>query len=141
MNPKGRAIALDIGIKRTGIAETDPFQWVASGLTTVATPELISYLQNYTQRETVVLWVVGQPKQLNGQPSESAPIVEAVAQQLTQAFPHIPIHWMDERFTSKMAFQSLIDSGVKKLDRRNKALVDEVAATILLQDYLAQKKS
>lgn len=141
MATKGRAVALDIGIKRTGIAETDPFQWVASGLTTVNTSELIPYLTSYTQREQVVVWVVGQPKQLNGQPSESAPVVAAVAQQLNQAFPDIPIYWMDERFTSKMAFQSLIDSGVKKMDRRNKALVDEVAATILLQDYLTQKKS
>jgi len=135
-----RVLALDIGLKRTGIAVTDDFQLIASGLTTIETPQLISFLQKYLAQEKVVAFVIGEPKQLDGSPSESDAIVRAVASSIQTHFPDVPQRWIDERFTSKMASQSMLAGGMKKKQRQNKGTVDEIAATILLQDYLNRKK-
>ena len=134
-----RLLAIDYGIKRTGIAVTDELQIIASGLTTVDSKELLSFLKNYFAKEKVAKVLVGEPKQMNGQPSESAPLVDAFVLAFQQQFPEIPVERVDERFTSKMAFQTMIDSGLKKKQRQNKGLIDEIAATILLQDYLSRK--
>lgn len=134
-----RLLAIDYGIKRTGIAVTDELQIIASGLTTVDSRELLSFLKNYFAKEQVAKVLVGEPKQMNGQPSESAPLVDAFVVLFEKEFPLIPVERVDERFTSKMAFQTMIDSGLKKKQRQNKGLIDEIAATILLQDYLSRK--
>lgn len=134
-----RLLAIDYGIKRTGIAVTDELQIIASGLTTVDSKELLSFLKNYFAKEQVAKVLVGEPKQMNGQPSESAPLVDAFVVRFEKEFPLIPVERVDERFTSKMAFQTMIDSGLKKKQRQNKGLIDEIAATILLQDYLSRK--
>lgn len=134
-----RLLAIDYGIKRTGIAVTDELQIIASGLTTVDSRELLSFLKNYFAKEQVAKVLVGEPKQMNGQPSESAPLVDAFVARFEKEFPLIPVERVDERFTSKMAFQTMIDSGLKKKQRQNKGLIDEIAATILLQDYLSRK--
>lgn len=131
-----RILALDYGKKRTGLAVTDPLQLIASGLTTVLTHELIPYLRKYIAQEPVELFVIGEPKNLDGEATHGTALVEECIRILQKNFPEIPVKKMDERFTSKMAFRSLIDSGVKKKDRQNKALVDEVSATIILQEYL-----
>ncbi|OYU84733.1 MAG: Holliday junction resolvase RuvX [Flavobacterium sp. BFFFF2] len=135
-----RVLAFDIGLKRTGLAVTDDFQLIASGLTTVETPQLIPFLQKYLAQEKVVAFVIGEPKQLDGSPSESDAIVRSVANKIQTHFPDVPQRWIDERFTSKMASQSMLASGMKKKQRQNKGTVDEIAATILLQDYLNRKK-
>ncbi|MFK5974818.1 MAG: Holliday junction resolvase RuvX [Flavobacteriaceae bacterium] len=135
----GRIMALDYGRKRTGIAVTDEFQMIASGLTTVATHILIDFLKNYVAEENVELFVVGEPKQMNNTPSESEALIQPFLKRLAKVFPEIPTERQDERFTSKMAFQTMIDSGLKKKQRRNKALVDEISATIILQAYLNRK--
>ena len=129
-------MALDYGKKRTGIAVTDMLQIIASGLTTVATPELLDFLTDYTKREPVECFVVGEPKQMDNTPSESEALIIPFLKKLAQNFPGIPIVRQDERFTSKMAFQTMIDSGLKKHQRRNKEMVDEISATIILQAYL-----
>jgi putative Holliday junction resolvase len=134
-----RLLAIDYGIKRTGIAVTDELQIIASGLTTVDSKELLVFLKNYFAKEQVAKVLVGEPKQMNGQPSESAPLVDAFVLAFQQQFPEIPVERVDERFTSKRAFQTMIDSGLKKKQRQNKGLIDEIAATILLQDYLSRK--
>lgn len=131
-----RILALDYGKKRTGLAVTDPLQLIASGLTTVLTHELIPYLRKYIAQEPVELFVIGEPKNLDGEATHGTALVTECIRILQKNFPEIPVKKMDERFTSKMAFRSLIDSGVKKKDRQNKALVDEVSATIILQEYL-----
>lgn len=135
----GRILALDFGKKRTGIAVTDELQIIASGLTTVATEDLIAYLKGYTQKENVELFVIGKPKQLDNSDSESEALIIPFLEKLQKNIPSIPIKRVDERFTSKMAFQTMIDSGLKKKQRRNKALVDEISATIILQSYLYSK--
>lgn len=135
-----RVLALDIGKKRTGIAVTDELQIIASGLTTVNTEELVLFLKDYLEKESVELFVIGEPKQMNYQDSESAPLVLKLASKLESEFPNIPIFSVDERFTSKMAFQTMIDSGLSKKQRRNKALIDEISATIILQSYLSSRK-
>ena len=132
----GRLLAIDFGEKRTGIAVTDELQIIASGLTTVDTSELIPFLIEYTQKETVDLFIVGKPKQMNNTDSQSEVHIEAFLKKLASALPNIPIEREDERFTSKMAFQTMIDSGLKKKQRRNKGLIDEISATIILQSYL-----
>ncbi|MDP5229042.1 MAG: Holliday junction resolvase RuvX [Cellulophaga sp.] len=132
----GRIIAIDFGKVRTGIAITDELQIIASGLTTVATKELIAFLKNYLDKENVDKIVVGEPKQMNNEASESEALIIPFLAKLTSTFPKIPIERQDERFTSKMAFQTMIDSGLKKKQRQNKALVDEISATIILQAYL-----
>ena len=132
-------MALDYGKKRTGIAITDELQLIASGLTTVATHELIAFLRNYVAEENVERFIVGEPKQMDNTPSESEILIAPFLKRLTKVFPDIPIERQDERFTSKIAFQTMIDSGLKKKQRRNKALVDEISATIILQAYLNRK--
>lgn len=131
-----RILAIDFGKVRTGIAVTDELQIIASGLTTVATTELISFLKTYTQQENVALFLVGLPKQMDNTDSESEVLITPFLKKLSKEIPQIPIQRVDERFTSKMAFQSMIDSGLKKNQRKNKALLDEISATIILQSYL-----
>jgi len=132
-----RILALDFGIKRTGIAITDELQIIASGLQTVETQKLIPFLKEYISQEQVERFVVGKPKQMNNLDSESEPFIISFLEKLTKEIPAIPITRVDERFTSKMAFQTMIDSGLKKKQRRNKGLVDEISATIILQSYLS----
>jgi putative Holliday junction resolvase len=131
-----RILAIDYGKKRTGLAVTDPLKIIASGLTTVDTEKLVWYLKEYFAKEEVELILLGNPKQLDGSDNDITPKVEKFFGQLQKLFPQIPAKLIDERFTSKMAFQTMIDSGLKKKDRQNKALIDEVSATILLQGYL-----
>lgn len=131
-----RVLAMDYGTKRTGIAVTDELQIIASGLTTVNTKELIAFLKQYTSEETVELFLVGEPKQMNFEVSESEASISKFLETLKKTFPSIPMKRVDERFTSKMAFQTMIDSGLNKKQRKNKALVDEISATIILQSYL-----
>lgn len=132
----GRVLALDYGLKRTGIAVTDELRLIASGLTTVPTNEIIPFLTQYLKHENVDILVVGEPKQMNNQPSESEALIVPFLEEINKKFPDMPIARQDERFTSKMAFQSMLDGGLKKAQRRNKSLVDEISATIILQDYL-----
>jgi putative Holliday junction resolvase len=134
-----RILAIDYGKKRTGIAVTDSLQIIASGLTTVDTSSLLEFLKNYTQKENVVLILVGKPIQMNNKPSESEVLIQPFLMQLKKELGDIPLKRVDERFTSKMAFQTMIDSGLKKKQRQNKALVDEISATIILQSYLYSK--
>ena len=134
-----RILAIDYGIKRTGIAVTDELQIIASGLTTISSETAIAFLTDYFAKEDVIKVLIGEPKQMNGQPSESAVIIEKFVKQFKNAFPEMKVERVDERFTSKMAMQTMIDSGLKKKQRQNKALVDEIAATIMLQDYLTRK--
>jgi putative Holliday junction resolvase len=131
-----RILAIDYGKKRTGLAVTDPLRIIASGLTTVETPQLFSFLKDYFSKEKVEIVIIGEPKQMDGTPSESTKMIEKFIIQFRQEFPTIKIERMDERFTSKMASKTLLDSGLKKKKRQDKALLDEVAATIMLQDYL-----
>lgn len=135
----GRILAFDYGTKRTGIAVTDPLQLIASGLKTVETSEILTFLKAYCTDEEVVLFVVGMPKQMNNLPSESEQFIKSFIRNLKRTFPEIPIKREDERFTSKMALQSMIDSGIKKKQRQNKAMVDEISATLILQSYLNRK--
>lgn len=131
-----RIIALDYGTKRTGIAVTDELQMIASGLTTVPTADLLVFLKKYFSEEKVELVLLGEPKQMDNTASQSEVGIQEFLKKFTQAFPQMKLERVDERFTSKMAFQSMIDSGLKKKQRRNKALVDEISATIILQSYL-----
>ena len=135
----GRILAIDFGVKRTGIAVTDELQLIASGLTTVQTKDLISFLQSYVKEENVELFLIGLPKQLNNEASESEKHIIPFIAKLESKFSLIPIKRIDERFTSKIAFQTMIDSGLKKKQRQNKALIDEISATIILQSYLYSK--
>lgn len=132
----GRILAMDFGTKRTGLAVTDEMQMIAFGLTTIATVDLMEYLKKYTKAENVSQFVVGEPKQMNNTASESEVFITPFLALLEKQFPTIPIKRHDERFTSKMAFQTMIDSGLNKKQRKNKALVDEISATIILQDFL-----
>ncbi|MEZ4803710.1 MAG: Holliday junction resolvase RuvX [Gelidibacter sp.] len=134
-----RLLAIDYGTKRTGIAVTDELQIIASGLTTVETSKLLPFLQEYCTKENVELVVIGKPKQMNNQVSESEAAILSFIDKLKITLPSIPIVRVDERFTSKMAFQTMIDSGLTKGQRRNKALVDEISATIILQSYMASQ--
>ncbi len=132
----GRILAVDYGLKRTGLAVTDPDRIIASGLTTVPTHTLLDYLSKYFDKEQVDELVVGLPVQMNNTPSETEPHIRGFIRKFAKKFPQIPIQRVDERFTSQMAQQTMIDSGLKKMQRRNKALVDEISATIILQTYL-----
>ena len=136
-----RILSVDYGKKRTGIAVTDPLQIIAGGLATVDTSKLMEWLRNYFAREQVELIVVGEPKQPNGQPSENLPRVLAFVKKLEREFPLIPVKLYDERFTSVMAHQAMIDGGLRRKARQDKALVDEISATIILQSYLESKKN
>ena len=131
-----RVMALDYGVKRTGIAVTDELQMIASGLTTVDTPSLLNFLEDYFKKENVETVVVGEPKQKDNSASQSEVFIAEFLKKFTEKFPDMKLVRVDERFTSKMAFQTMIDSGLKKKKRQNKALVDEVSATIILQSYL-----
>ena len=132
----GRIIAIDFGEKRTGIAVTDELQIIASGLTTIATKDVISFLKDYISKENVELFVVGKPKQMDNSDSQSEALIIPFLEKLSKEIPNILIQRVDERFTSKMAFQTMIDSGLKRKQRRNKGLIDEISATIILQSYL-----
>ena len=134
-----RILAIDYGEKRIGIAITDDLQIIASGLTTIETKKIFSFLTHYLKIENIELFIVGEPKQLNNTESESEKFIKPFVEKLSKTFPKIPIKRIDERFTSKMAFQTMIDSGLKKKQRQNKALIDEISATIILQSYLTQK--
>ena len=131
-----RILAIDYGQKRTGIAVTDEMQIIASGLTTIPSATTIDFLKNYFDKEKVEKVLIGEPKQMNGEPSQSAEIIEAFVRKFKSFFPDMPVVRVDERFTSKMAFQTMIDSGLNKNQRKNKDLLDEISATIMLQDYL-----
>nr|WP_308532990.1 Holliday junction resolvase RuvX [uncultured Prevotella sp.] len=136
----GRIIAIDYGKKRTGIAVTDPLRIIANGLATVSTPELYAFLQEYMQREKVDLIVMGKPTQLSGKPSDNMGRVEQFVLRWKKACPSVPIEYYDERFTSALAHQAMISGGVKKKVRRqDKGLVDEISATIILQDFMRSK--
>ncbi|MFC4268972.1 Holliday junction resolvase RuvX [Polaribacter marinivivus] len=132
----GRILAIDFGKKRTGIAITDELQIIASGLTTVETKLLISFLKDYISRENVELFIIGKPKQMNNNDSESEALILPFIKKLQKEIPQIPLKRVDERFTSKMAFQTMIDGGLKKKQRQDKGLIDEISATIILQSYL-----
>lgn len=134
-----RILAIDYGQKRTGIAITDEMQIIASGLTTIPSETAIAFLKDYFSKEKVEKVLIGEPKQMNGEPSQSTEIIEKFVTQFKNVFPEMAIERVDERFTSKMAFQTMIDSGLKKQQRKNKALIDEISATIMLQDYLTRK--
>jgi len=135
-----KILAMDYGKKRTGIAVTDDMQIIASGLTTVKTDVLFEFLQNYLKNEKVELFLIGEPKQMDYTVSESEKLILPFIEKLKKTFSQIPIKRVDERFTSKMAFQTMIDSGLNKKQRQNKALVDEISATIILQSYLYNEK-
>lgn len=132
----GRIMAIDYGKKRTGLAVTDPVRIIATALTTVETPTLLSYIKDYCAREQVDIFVVGLAKHMDNSWSESMEYIEPFVKQLEEAFPEKEIARVDERFTSKIAFQTMIDSGLKKKQRRDKGMIDQISATIMLQDYL-----
>lgn len=134
----GRIVAIDYGSKRCGLAATDPERIIASGLATVETPRLMDYLRNYCSKETVDTFLVGEPRHMDNTPSEVASLIEPFVEGLRSAFPNIGIARIDERFTSKLAFQAMIDGGLGMKRRRDKALIDTVSATIMLQDYMRQ---
>lgn len=136
----GRIIAIDYGRKRTGLAVTDTMQIIANGLGTVPSGEAADFLRNYSLKEKVDLFVIGQPKQMNNEPSENMRHVEAFVNRLRKVIPDIPIEYFDERFTSVMAHQAMIDGGLKKKKRQDKALVDEISAVLILQGYLEKKR-
>ena len=136
----GRILSIDYGNKRVGLAVTDPLQIIATRLTTVATNEIWDFLADYFSREVVELVLVGYPKQLNNEPSEAIRYINPFLKKFQLTYAEMPLKLMDERFSSKMAFQTMIDAGVKKKDRQNKATVDGVSATIILQSYLEEQK-
>ena len=135
-----RIMAIDYGLKRTGLAVTDPLQIIATGLTTVESPKLIPFLKEYVKKEAVELILIGEPKNWDDSDTHATPLVRQIMAKLQREFPAIPIQPVDERFTSKLASRAMIDMGMKKKQRQNKALVDEIAATILLQEYLGRSK-
>jgi putative Holliday junction resolvase len=132
----GRILAIDYGRKRTGLAVTDPLRIIATALETVATNDLQNFLKIYTQKESVDEFVIGMPKTLRNEDSETAPLVRKCIEELRMNFPNKPIHQVDERFTSSMAKQAMIDGGMKKKDRQEKGNVDKISAVIILQSYL-----
>ncbi len=136
----GRVLAFDFGTKRIGIAETDDLQIIASGLTTVETNQIFDFLANYLSQTKVELFLVGEPKQMDNTASESEVHIQSFLKELIQKYPSIPIERMDERFTSKLAYRTMIDGGLSKKKRQDKALVDQISATIILQDYLEKKR-
>ncbi|RUT77785.1 Holliday junction resolvase RuvX [Ancylomarina longa] len=136
-----RIVAIDYGRKRVGLAVTDPQQIIANGLDTVAAKDVLDYLEKYMQTEKVECIVVGYPKQMNNEDSESMKYLRPFLGQLKKKFPDIPIEMVDERFTSKIAFQTMIDGGLKKKQRQNKAMIDKVSATIILQSYMETRRN
>lgn len=136
----GRILSIDYGRKRTGLAVTDPQQIIAGGLATVSTSELFDWLKAYISREPVESIVIGEPRQPNGEPSENLGRVREFVNRWRKAVPEIPIDYFDERFTSVLAHRAMLDGGLKKKTRQNKALVDEISATIILEDYMRSRK-
>ena len=136
----GRIVAIDYGRKRTGIAVTDTMQIIANGLCTVPGGEVVEFLKKYVSQENVDLFVVGQPKQMNNEPSENMHYVKDFVNRLRKIIPEIPIEYFDERFTSVMAHKAMIEGGLKKKKRQDKALVDEISAVLILQGYLEKKR-
>jgi len=136
----GRILSIDYGNKRVGLAVTDPLKIIATRLTTVPANEIWDFLAGYFAREEVELVLVGYPKQLNNEPSDAIRYINPFLKKFQQVYPEMPLKQMDERFTSQMAFQAMIDAGVKKKDRQNKATIDGVSATIILQSYLEERK-
>ena len=132
----GRIIAIDYGKKRTGLAVSDPMKIIAGGLITLSSPTVISFIKEYVKKEEVDLIILGEPRQMSYEPSENMQRVELFKKKLTQSIPSIPVKMVDERFTSVMAHQAMIQGGLKKTERQNKELIDELSATILLQSYL-----
>lgn len=135
-----RIVAIDYGKKRTGIAVSDTLQLIAGGLTTVPTSELLAFISNYVAREPVERIIVGMPRQMSGEDSENMKRIRPFVQTLRKQLPHIPVEYVDERFTSVLAHRTMLEAGLKKKERQNKALVDEVSAVIILQTYLESKK-
>lgn len=135
-----RILSIDYGKKRTGLAVTDPLQIIAGGLATVPTHELFQFLQDYIAREQVECIVIGEPKRPNGMPSENLERVQQFVNRWRRAVPNIPINYYDERFTSVLAHRAMLEGGLKKKDRQNKALVDEISATIILQNYMESRR-
>lgn len=134
-----RILSIDYGKKRTGLAVTDPLKLIAGGLATVSTSELFNYLQDYIKKEQVEKVIIGKPLQTNGEPSENLNRVQQFVNRWKKNIPQIPIEYYDERFTSVLAHRAILDSGIGKKARQNKALVDEISATILLQDYMESR--
>lgn len=132
----GRLLALDVGKARVGVAVTDPMQIIPNGLTTVENKKLADFLKDYLKKESVDEFIVGLPKQMDGTDSQSMPYVQQVVAMLKRNFPNVPVKMQDERFTSKIAHQAMIDGGMKKMQRRDKAIVDQISATIILQSYM-----
>ena len=137
----GRALALDVGTKRTGVAETDPNQMIATGLTTIPTKDLIPFLREQHNNPGFSDLIVGEPKRLHGEKDEIAHFIENLLRSLASVFKNVSIHRVDERFTSKMASRVIAQSSLKKSVRENKMLIDEVSATIILQDWLYTRKA
>jgi len=137
----GRILALDYGTVRVGVAVTDPLQIIANGLDTVPSSKIIDFLKEYVKKENVETIVVGEPKHMDNTPAQNAEATQKFISLLEQTFPGLPIHTIDERLTSKMAFQAMIDGGMKKKDRRNKAMIDKLSATIILQTFMEMQKN
>jgi putative holliday junction resolvase len=131
-----RILAIDYGLKRTGLAVTDPLKIIATALTTVESPKLIQFLKDYFKKEAVELIVIGEPKNWDESDTHATPLVKKLVEKLKKEFPNMPLKLVDERYTSKMASAAIIEMGIKKKDRRDKSLVDKVAATIILQEYM-----
>ena len=134
-----RILAIDYGLKRTGLAVTDPLQIIASALTTVETPQLFNFLKDYFSRETVELIIIGDPRNLDDSDTHATPHVKKTIERLRKEFPAIPVVPVDERYSSKMAKTAMIEMGMKKMQRRDKATVDKIAATIILQEYMERR--
>ena len=137
----GRILSIDYGVRRTGLAVTDPLKIIAGGLTTVETRQLLKFLQDYVGREPVERFVVGLPKQTNGKDSDNLPRIRQFVAQLNKALPDIPVEMWDERYTSVLAHQTMLMSGIGKKARQNKALVDEISATIILQGWMEARRN
>ena len=140
VSPLARILSIDYGKKRTGIAVTDPLQIIAGGLATVSTSELFDWLKAYLAKESVERIIIGEPRQPNGQPSENLQRVQQFVNRWRKAVPEVPIEYFDERFTSVLAHQAMLAGGLKKKARQDKALVDEISATIILEDYMRSRK-
>jgi putative holliday junction resolvase len=134
----GRILAMDYGMKRTGLAVTDPLKIIATGLTTVDTPQLFNFLKDYVKKEVVDLFLIGEPRNLDDSDTHITQQVASVILRLKKEFPQIPVQGVDERYTSKMASRAMVEMGMKKKQRRDKKIIDEIAATIMLQEYLQQ---
>ncbi|MDE3252845.1 MAG: Holliday junction resolvase RuvX [Bacteroidota bacterium] len=131
-----RILCIDYGGKRTGIAVTDPLQIIATALTTIETKDLIPFLEKYIQQESVELILIGEPLNLDDSPTHATPLVKSAIVKLQKAFPSIPVKTVDERYTSKMASRAMVEMGMKKKDRQIKGNIDQIAATLMLQEYL-----